>query len=107
MIAETLEGVSDLNELNEISEFLQDEILDECLTNVVKLIAKPDIQPATAARLIVQLSAMSLKFRMIGKYYMIYDKDADQGSKKKNTYLSLSEGLDKLVDSLKYIARVS
>ncbi len=106
MIKDLLEEVSGLDELNSMSDYLQDETLDECFEKIIRLISRVDtLTPATASRLVVQLAAMSLKFKMVGKYYMVYDKESDPGGKKKNTYLSLSEGLDKLVDSLKYLAK--
>lgn len=99
-----LEYVSEVTELNDISEFMQDESLDEMLGIVLKLILKPDVPAKVAAPLIVQLQAMSLKYRMQAKHYMLFEKSAE-GNKKKNIYMTASEGLKEVVDALKYLVK--
>lgn len=98
------EQISVVTEFNDMSEQLQDKDLDEALAIVIKLIAKPDVPAAKAPELIVRLQALSAKFAMLKRYYMTFEKGTE-ASVKKNTYASMSEALDKVVDSLKYIAR--
>ena len=99
-----LESISEVTEFNDLSDYMQDRDLDEALALVIKLIAKPDVPAARAPELIVRLQAMSAKFAMQKRYYMTFEKGVD-ASKKKNTYASASDAIDKVVDSLKYIAR--
>lgn len=98
------EQVGGVTEFNDLSEHMQDADLDEALSLVIKLIARPDVPAAKAPELIVKLQALSAKFAMLKRYYMTFEK-GPQASAKKNTYASMAEAVDKVVDSLKYIAR--
>lgn len=98
------EYLNTVYELNETAIELQDPDLSQALDTVIKLIAKPDLPPAAATRLIVQLQAMAVKFKMQAKYYMIINKEGE-AAKKKNIYLSMAEALKDVVDSLKYLAK--
>lgn len=98
------EQISEVTEFNDLSDYMQDKDLDEALSLVIKLIAKPDVPASKAPELIVRLQALSAKFAMLKRYYMTFEKGVD-ASKKKNTYASMTEAIDKVVDSLKYIAR--
>jgi hypothetical protein len=99
-----LESISEVSEFNELAKFMQDPDLDEALSLVIKLIVKPDVPAAKAPELIVRLQAMSAKFAMQKRYYMTFEKGTE-ASVKKNTYASAADAIDKVVDSLKYIAR--
>ena len=101
---EAISSVERVNELAEIGDYMSDEDLDNAFDKVIKLISKPDVPTKVVAPLIVELQAMSVKFKMQAKYYMLYEKGGD-AAKRKNTYLSMSDGLDRLVDSLKYLVR--
>lgn len=105
----TLELISQVTELNDIHELMSDEDLDEALANVVKIIMRPDIPPAKAMILIVQLQAMSAKFQMLASYYTSVNpgRSGTVNNKKKNVYYSISDALDKLVSALKYTVRTS
>jgi hypothetical protein len=98
------EYLSTVYELNQTSIEMQDDDLSQALDTVVKLIAKPDMPPQVATKLIVQLQAQAVKFKMQAKYYMLINKEGE-AAKKKNIYLSMSEALKDLVDSLKYLAK--
>jgi hypothetical protein len=98
------EQISEITEFNELSKYMNDPDLDEALSLVIKLIIKPDVPSAKAPELIVRLQALSAKFTMQKRYYMTFEKGTD-ASIKKNTYASISDAIDKVVDSLKYIAR--
>ena len=99
-----LESVSTVSEFNELSSYMNDKDLDEALSIVIKLIMKPDVPASRAPELIVRLQALSAKFSMLKRYYMTFEKGTE-ASIKKNTYASMSDAIDKVVDSLKYIAR--
>lgn len=98
------EFLSTVYELNETALEFSDPDLSDALDTVIKLIAKPDVPTKAVAPLIVKLQAQAVKFKMQAKYYMIINKEGEAG-KKKNIYLSMSEALKDLVDSLKYLAK--
>ena len=100
----TLDLVSQLTQFNDMMEFMNDKDLDEALNLVIKLIMKPDVPSTKAPELIVKLQAISTKFSMLKRNYMTFETGVE-ASKKKNTYASAAEAIDKLVDALKYSAR--
>jgi hypothetical protein len=99
-----IEQISTITEFNDMSEFMNDKDLDTALDLIIKLITKPDVPSVKAPSLIVQLQAISSKFAMQARYYTTFEKGGD-ASKKKNTYYTAADAIDKLVDALKYSAR--
>lgn len=89
----------------EVKEYMDDEDLSKTLDLVVKVIAKPNIPPQHVAILCTQLEAYALKFRLMFVGYMSYKKGTTEANMKKNHYKELYTGLDRLVDSLKYLVR--
>jgi hypothetical protein len=87
-----------------MSEYMNDRDLDTALETIIKLITKPDVPSTKAPTLIVQLQAISAKFAMQARYYTTFEKGGE-ASKKKNTYYTAADTVDKLVDALKYAAR--
>jgi hypothetical protein len=102
--ATVIEQISTITEFNDMSEFMNDKDLDTALDLIIKLITKPDVPSAKAPSLIVQLQAISSKFAMQARFYTTFEKGGD-ASKKKNTYYTAADTIDKLVDALKYSAR--
>jgi hypothetical protein len=100
--------ISSIREFVEISDYLDDEDVDDALSAVVKLIGKPNQPAAVAAPLIVKLQALSSKFALQAKVYMVYEigKSREDRSKIKNTLMTLSAELEKLSSALKYLVRV-
>ena len=98
------EYIGTVYELNQTAIELQDDDLTDALDTVIKLIAKPDMPPQVATKLIVKMQAQAVKFKMQAKYYMLLNKEGD-AAKKKNIYLSMAEALKDLVDSLKYLVK--
>lgn len=96
--------ISEITEFNDLSSFMGDKDLDIALDLIIKLIAKPDVPAASAPSLIIKLQAISAKLSVQARYYTSFEKGAET-SKKKNTYYTVSEAVDKLVDALKYSAR--
>lgn len=104
MEASTIDLLNSVSEFNDISDYMQDDELTEALVKIAKIIAKPDVPPAAAASLVVQLQAFSAKFGMLGSFYANTKKSpADRA--RKNIYYTATERVDKLVDALKYLAR--
>lgn len=98
----TLELINKVAEFTEISEVMDDDELVEVLGLVVKLMMNPDIPPAKATLLIVQLEAFAAKFAMLASYYTNVKKD---DRVRKNLYFSAKEATQRLCDSMKYAAR--
>ena len=99
-----LETISKVSEFNEMKEFMNDPELDEALDLIIKLVMKPDVPAGKSPELIVKLQALSAKFAMLSRYYTTFEKGGD-ASKKKNVYYTAADTIDKLVDSVKYLAR--
>ena len=99
----TIELVNEVAEFTDISDLMNDEQLTDALGIIVKLMMNPDVPPQKAVGLIVQLEAYAAKFKMLASYYTNVKKD-DRA--KKNLYYSANEAVQRLVDSLKYSAKL-
>jgi hypothetical protein len=99
----TLELVNEVAEFTEISEIMDDKELTDALGIIVKLMMSPDVPAQKAVGLIVQLEAYAAKFKMLASYYTNVKKDERA---KKNLYYSANEAVQRLVDSLKYSAKL-
>jgi len=99
----TIELVNEVAEFTDISELMNDEQLTDALGVIVKLMMNPDVPPQKAVGLIVQLEAYAAKFKMLASYYTNVKKDERA---KKNLYYSANEAVQRLVDSLKYSAKL-
>jgi hypothetical protein len=89
----------------EVKAYMDDEDLSKTLDLVVRIIANPNIPPQKVAVLCTQLEAYALKFRLMFVGYMSYKKGTTEANMKKNHYKELYTGLDRLVDSLKYLVK--
>jgi hypothetical protein len=103
----TLEYINQVTEFNDIHEFMDDSDLDEAMAILVKIMMKPDIPSTQAIYLINKLQAMSAKFGLLATYYTTVAKgpSGSINNTKKNDYYTMKDSLDKMVDSLKYVAR--
>lgn len=102
-MATTIELINEVAEFADISEIMNDEQLTDALGIIVKLMMTPDVPPQRAVGLIVQLEAYAAKFKMLASYYTNVKKD-DRA--RKNLYYSANEAVQRLVDSLKYSAKL-
>jgi hypothetical protein len=89
----------------EVKQYMDDEDLSHTLDLVVRVIANPNIPPQKVAMLCTQLEAYAIKFRLMFVGYMSYKKGTTEANMKKNHYKELYTGLDRLVDSLKYLVK--
>ena len=99
----TIDLVNEVAEFNDISELMNDDQLTDALGVIVKLMMNPDVPPQKAVGLIVQLEAYAAKFKMLASYYTNVKKN-DRA--RKNLYYSANEAVQRLVDSLKYSAKL-
>ncbi len=105
----TLELISTVTEFNDLHEYMKDDQLDKALATIVKLLMYPDVPSAKAPVLIIELQALSAKFAVLASYYttIAKDKAGTVNNNKKNVYYTANEAIDRLVDALKYSARMS
>ena len=89
----------------EATDFMDDEDFGKVLDLVVKIIAGQIPEPAKIAATCARLEAYALKFRMQYSAFMSYKKGTADANMKKNHYKELYTGIDRLVDSLKYVVR--
>lgn len=103
-----IEILSEITEFNDLHEFMKDEDLDRALYLVVKLIMNKGggVSPALAPKLIVEIQTIATKFAIIGTYYQSIGKGGTEESHKKNVYYTIKDSISKLVDSIKYVAKV-
>lgn len=104
----TLELISTVTEFNDLHEYMKDDQLDKALATIVKLLMNPDVPSAKAPMLIIELQALSAKFAVLASYYttIAKDKAGTVNNNKKNVYYTANEAIDRLVDALKYSARM-
>jgi hypothetical protein len=104
-----LETISDMQDtidyMTELDVFIDDKEFMEVMDLAVKIIAKPNSDPAKVANVCVKLEAYALLFRSKFVAYMSFKKGEKNGSMKKNFYKEMYTGIDKLVDALKYQMR--
>ena len=98
------EYVKEVRELNDISQYMQDPLIDEAMGYVVKLTVKENVPAGKVGEVIVKLQAMAGLLHVKAKYYSLYEKDG-VNAKRKNTYYSMADTLDKLVNALKYLPK--
>lgn len=96
-----LESLSDLKELNDASEILQDEEIDKTLVKVVRLMQNPNVAPDLASKLINGFSAQHFVYKVKYKYYMLH-KDEPNARAKKELYATVSDALMEVINALKY-----
>jgi hypothetical protein len=102
---EIVELVSAVTELNDASEFLQDEDIDLALATIVRLCAKPNLPPNVAAPLVVQTQALSSKFAMQAKNIILFGDKREDTKTRKNVFFNISAELEKISQALKYLVK--
>lgn len=107
MANNTLELINQITEFNDLHNFMNDEQLDQALAIVVKLILDPNVPPGKAPAVIINLQALSFKFKASAVLYQTFNRGSAGSleNNKKNVYHSVAEALDRVVDALKYSAR--
>ena len=94
--------IEQLNWVQEIADYMNDDDLTEALAMVAKLIIKPDIPLQVATIEIVRLQAIAAKMAFKATWLTNVDK-GDRA--KKNIYYTAAEAINTLVSALKYIIR--
>jgi hypothetical protein len=104
---EVLEETDALVEFNDLSEFMNDPDLDKALEAIVKIIAKPQTDPAKVVVALVRLEALAAKFQMRNAVYKTIKKDkaGTENYYRKEVYWAAVEALRNLVNALKYYVK--
>ena len=89
----------------ELSEFIDDKAVDEVINQTLKMMNDEFVDQDKLARQCARLEAFNIKFRSQFSAYMSYKKGTTDANMKKNHYKELYTGIDRLVDSLKYMIR--
>jgi len=89
----------------ECSEFMEDKAVDEVLSMALTMMSDEFPDHDKIARVCARLEAFNIKFRTQFSAYMSYKKGTTEANMKKNHYKELYTGIDRLVDSLKYMIR--
>ena len=89
----------------ELSEFIQDKAVDEVIGQALKMMNDEFPDHDKIARVCARLEAFNIKFRSQFSAYMSYKKGTTEANMKKNMYKEIYTGIDRLVDSLKYMIR--
>lgn len=89
----------------ETTDFLDDEDVKAVLKKVLEVISGDVPDHDKVPLLMVQLEAYNIKFRDRFSAYMGQLKGTTDANMKKNHYKELYTGIDRLVDSLKYMVR--
>ena len=99
--------VSRLQDILDLNDHMQDKDFQDAVDLALTFLIAPDLPPAPArvAVLMTQLSAYATLFRVQFANYMGFQKNDPDRNAKKNVYKELYQGIDNLVDSLKYLAR--
>lgn len=89
----------------ELSEFIEDKAVDEVINQALVMMGDEFPDHDKIARVCARLEAFNIKFRTQFSAYMSYKKGTTDANMKKNHYKELYTGIDRLVDSLKYMIR--
>lgn len=93
------------NWADELSQFIEDEDVDKVIALVLQIIDGQIPEPSKVAVICARLEAYNVKFRTQFSAYMSYKKGTTEANMRKNHYKELYTGIDRLVDSLKYLMR--
>ena len=105
----TLEIISSITLLNDLHDCMKDYQLDRAMEICIKIAVNPQaIPPNRVAFVIVELQAISMQLALKAVHYATFVKPkvGQPGYGNKNVYHTGRDSIDKLVDALKYLARL-
>jgi len=106
-MSEALEYLSEIQDLIDLHEFMEDEHLAYAMNLALKVLAKPEEAAKKSATLVVKFEALAFKFGMMGQTYMTIKngKAGTDENKKKNVYFSARDRCHEMSAALKYMAK--
>lgn len=104
-----LDYLSDIQDLIDLHEFMDDPDLGDAMGLAIKCIAKPDMPPAVAREALLKMQGLAFKFRMQAAAYTYIHKGraGTDENVKKNVYFAVSEQCHELAQTLKYLVKES
>lgn len=91
-----------INDLYEISEYMEDPELTSALEFIAKIIFKPDVPINVVTVELVRLQAIAAKMAMKATFMANVDKS---NRAKKNLYYTAAAEIDKVCATLKYLTK--
>lgn len=92
--------------LEDAKRFVNSKEYSEAMDLVMRVIAeKGNVPQPKVASLVARLSALSTTFRVQSVAYQSYYKGTKDANAIKNHYFAIYNGIDRLVDSLKYLVK--
>lgn len=92
-------------EIQELTEFMNNEEFEAVVAEVAQLVTDPNVAPMKVRPLIVKLQAMSFNLSMQANYYKSIGKVGTNERYKKDAYYSARDAIDRVVDALKYLVK--
>lgn len=107
MTETSLDYLSNLQDLMDLHEFMDNAELAEAMNLAVKCIAKPDMPPATARTALLKMQGFAFQFRMQAAVftYIHKGKAGTDENVKKNIYFAASEQCHEMAQTLKYLLK--
>lgn len=103
----TLEYISNLQDLMDLNEFMDNDDLAEAMELAVKCIAKPDMPPSVARTALLKMQGFAFQFRMQAAVYTYIHKNkaGTEENVRKNVYFAASEQCHAMAQTLKYLVK--
>jgi len=95
-------ALQQVNDLWEVSEFMEDKELTVALEFIAKIILNPDIPPQVILPELMKMQGIAAKLALRASWLTNVDKS---NRAKKNIYYTAAEQVDKLCQTLKYALR--
>lgn len=104
---ETLQYLSNIQDLVDLADFVDDDRLRNAMDKMVKIMYKPEIPHAKIGAMITEFTVWGNIFAAEAATYMTIKKAkaGTENNYKKNIYFTMSEECHKLAAALKYQAR--
>lgn len=105
--AKALEHLSNIQDLMDLNDFMEDEKFGEAMELALMCIANPNITVNTARKALLLMQGYSLYFKNRGNVYMTIKqgKAGTENNKRKNAYFSMASECHEMAQTLKYLSR--
>lgn len=104
-----LEYLSEVQDLVDLHEFMEDDELAKAMNLALNVIAKPNVPTSEARNALAMMQGYSLRFRMQAATYTYVHvgKTGTVENVKKNVYFAAAEQCHEMAQTLKYLAKES
>lgn len=102
-----MEYISNIQDLVDLHDFMNDPRLTEAMELAVKCAAKPDMPPAVARNAMLKMQGLAFQFRMQAATYTYVNtgKAGTEQNVKKNVYFAVAEQCHEMAQTLKYLVK--